>query len=359
MSSVITKQQALQAIFNAFKWLTDNGLRDYSVEWLGEYPLLKVCRPRDILMTLEFLTDTKLTTFDPITYETFVDNYESVKSLFQDEQHIAFTYLEAPYDSPHYERKFLLPQADKISKLFNERYGSGKPRIVRADNIQSQGGNSIKESITNLISAIFLMLKGYMVRGDIGQGPDVIGFKTDVVKQLAERGFIEKEATLSQLSTIRVFGHVKERQRWDDSPEEITGIETESVNPKRGMTQLRSGYSNEPFRSTEFFDGKVLAVPFFTETLDDLDVLTYDDSDGIDYRRASKTFPMSSSAKEKKTSFINDHLHSAVRTMLLANLTVDEIRSMISARSLTMFQLLHEMQELEIEKILDKIEGVV
>jgi len=43
----------------------------------------------------------------------------------------------------------------------------------------------------------------------------------------------------------------------------------------------------------------------------------------------------------------------------MANLTFDEITSVISTRSLAMFHVLQEIQKIEMEKILDKLESVM
>lgn len=357
----ITKQQAFQAIFNAFKWLINNGLNNHKIEWLGEYPLLIISSPRDIFLTVKYIgpeeIDRKLITFDLVTYETFLDNYESVKTLFEKGQFIAFTYLDAPYYSQHYERKFLLPQNEEIKKLFKEKYDSEDVIIIRSDNIHSNGDNSIKESLTNLISARFFMLNGYMVLGDIGSGPDVIAFKTNLLKELRKRNFIGKGASVSQLATLRVFGKVKENYREDISNEEIIAIESESVNPESGIKQLRNGYKPERFSSTEFFDRKVLTTPFFNQRLKDIDVLTYD-TNNFEYQKSDKMCTISDFWKNKKLEFVNE-LHSTIKTMLLANLTFDEITSMISTKSLTMFQVLQKIRKIEIEKILDRIESVI
>lgn len=359
----ISKEQAFLSIFNAFKWLIDNGLNNHKIEWLGEYPLLIINSPRDIFLTFQFLShpheevDRKLIAFDPITHTTFLDNYESVKTLFKKEQFIAFAYLDAPYYSQYYERKFLLPQQEEIKKLFKEKYDSEDVIIIRSDNIYSNGDNSIKESITNLISARFFMLNGYMTLGDIGSGPDVIAFKINLMKELIKRGFIGKGTSISQLATLRVFGKPKENYIGDISDEEIVAIETESVSPKSGIKQLKKGYNNPQFSSMEFLDRKVLAVPFFNQRIEDIDVLTYD-INNLEYRKCNKTLVISDFWRNKKIEYINQ-LHSTIKTMLLANLTFDETVSMISTNSLTMFQVLQKIQEIEVEKILDKVESII
>jgi hypothetical protein len=61
---------------------------------------------------------------------------------------------------------------------------------------------------------------------------------------------------------------------------------------------------------------------------------------------------------QRKRSFI-DGLHLEMKMLLLANLTPDEIMSMIPARPPTLYQLLQEIPKIETGKILDKIEDVL
>ncbi len=46
-----SKEDGLEAIYNALAWLTQNGLTDHIVERLDEYPILRVHSQRDILST--------------------------------------------------------------------------------------------------------------------------------------------------------------------------------------------------------------------------------------------------------------------------------------------------------------------
>jgi hypothetical protein len=268
---------------------------------------------------------------------------------------VALTYLEATYGSESTESNSLLLQQDEVRQLFREKYGSEHVLLIRSDNLQSNGCNSIKESITNLICAEHFMSKGYMVMSDCESGPDLIAFKTKLVDELRERKFIGQGASVSQLATIRAFGRDVGGCTRSDLRDEVIAVESESVNPKNGVMQLRNGYRSERFSYMGFFDRRVLAAPFLSQRKRDLDVFSYG-IDGIEYWRCGEDHSASDFWRSKKLQFLEE-IHESMKAMLLMNLTRDEIARMVSTESLTRLAALREATKLRTDKILDAIES--
>jgi hypothetical protein len=362
-SRKLGRRAAFHGIFNAFRWLADKGSTGHRPTWLGGYPLLVAGSPRNAFLAFEFLcrpSDQKeepTIAVGPTDYVALINANGSPEGSSLKQGFVALTYLEALRDSRDVGDGSLLRQQEQVRELFKEKYGSERVLVVRSDNLHSNGDNSVKESITNLICAEFFMSKGYMVLGDCGSGPDLIAFKTKLVDQLRERKFIGQGASVSQLATIRAFGRDTGGCRECNAGEEVIAVETESVNPQKGVKQLRNGYGSERFSYMGFFDRRVLAAPFLNQRNRDLDVFTYD-LNGIEYWGCDQACLASDFWKSKKLQFIKG-LEESVKTMLLMNLTYHEIASMVASRTPTAHTALREAANLEIYRILDKIEGVI
>jgi hypothetical protein len=355
------RRTAFQSIFNAFRWLADRGSTNHRANWLGDYPLLISGSPRNAFLAFEFLCrpseqrEEPTIAVGPTDYVTFINTNGSSEGSSLKEGFVALTYLEAQRGPGDLGIGSLLQQQEQIRQLFKEKYGSEHVLMLRSDNLHSNGDNSVRESITNLICAEFFMLKGYMVLADCGSGPDLIAFKTKLVDQLRERKFIGQGASISQLATIRAFGRETGGCRESDAGEEVIAVETESVNPQKGVEQLRNGYGSERFSYLGFFDRKVIAAPFLSQRYKDLDVFTYDTS-GIEYWGCDKDHPASDFWRSKKLQFMKE-VHESMKVMLLMNLTHDEIARTVSSKPLTTYAMLQEAMSLEISGILDMIEG--
>lgn len=362
-SARLGRRKAFQAIFNAFKWLADNKSCNHKVEWLDDYPLLATSFPRDAFLNLRFLchpsnhSDERSATVGPLTYAAPTRSQGLTERLIEKGRFVAFTYLDTPFHSQDLRRQILLRQQEAIRDSFKKNHDPENLVVVRSDTLQSNGSNSIKESITNLICAKFFMSNGYMLLEDVGSGPDLIAFKTSILEELRARGFMGRGASVSQLASIRAFGKVIENYKENVSNEEIIAIESESISPQSGMKQLRDGYEGDRFSYMGFFDRRVLAVPFFNQGLKGLDVLTYD-TKGIQYQKRDEAPVTTDFWRSKKLAFIGE-LHNLVKGMLLLNLAFDEIRDMISGRPLTVYQVLQEIPKLEMGIVLDKIEAVI
>jgi hypothetical protein len=363
MNKKIGRKVALKALFSAFKWFAENGACSHRVEWLGEYPLLSTRCPRDTLHILRFLCcDRDDAVSDGVVqgsvgFAVPANNRESAKRLIGKQQFVSFTYLDNSSQLQDSDDSALLNQELTIRELFRQRYDPENLLLVRSDNLHTNGYNSIKESITNLIAAEFFISKGYMVLEDAGSGPDVIAFKSTLLNMLRERRFIGKGASMSELAAIRAFGRVGQSQRGYDAKDEIIAVESESVSPRRGIIQLRGGYDSDRFAYLGFFDRRVLAVPFLNQGATDFDILTYD-ANGIEYRESPSASPARDFWRSKKLSFL-DELHSSMRAMLLLNLTFEEIASMVSSGPTTALEVIYEGSRISVEKILDKIESVI
>jgi len=184
-------------------------------------------------------------------------------------------------------RKLRSEQIDPFLKAFKERFGEEEVSylwVVRSDNPVAAGYCSISEDVTNLIVTLYYILNGYVVRGDIGSGPDLIAFKGKILEKLRKEGLIRKGGIIRELLLSYAFGRVKGKYKPVEE-ERVVAIESESWNPEQGVSQLKSwtttwwyehGFSGKPL------DQVVVAAPFYHETLDDVDVLTYD-SDGIKF----------------------------------------------------------------------------
>ncbi|WXG46891.1 MAG: hypothetical protein WED05_09580 [Candidatus Atabeyarchaeum deiterrae] len=287
----LNRRTALLAMYNAFKWLADNGSENHKVGWLGGFPLLTAVSPRDALLALQFLcipskrSNNRMTAVEPSNNPTLVGDCETINQLADKARFISFTYSDATCCfQDHKNLPALRQQKETIEKLFTSEHDSDSILIYRSDNLHSNGCNSIRESITNLIAAEFFMSKGFMVLEDTGSGPDLIAFKTKLLEELRERRYIGKGASLSQLATIKAFGKVSSNYKEEVTSDEIIAVESESVSPQSGIKQLREGYGSERFSYMGFFDRRVLAVPFFDLRPKGLDVLTYH-ADCLQYRK--------------------------------------------------------------------------
>jgi len=362
-STRLDRRRAFEAIFNAFKWLADNKSHDHKVEWLDDYPLLATGSPRDAFLNFQFLchpskeADERSVTIGPFAYARLARSTGLFERLVDKGRFVAFTYLDTPFHSQDLRREILLRQQAAIRDLFKKNHDSEDLLVVRSDTLQSNGKNSIKESITNLIAAKFLMSNGYMVLEDVGSGPDLIAFKTNLLEELRARGFIGRGASVSQLATIRTFGKATDIYREDCPNEEIIAVESESINPQSGIKQLKGEFSSQGYLYMGFFDRRVLATPFFYRPLKGLDVLTYD-ANGIQYRACGNVHAASNFWKSKKEWFVKQ-LYSSIREVLLLNLTFEEIKSMISSKPLTMYEVFQGIPNLETIRILDKIESIL
>jgi hypothetical protein len=360
-SKKLGRRAAFQGIFNAFRWLADKGSAGHRANWLGGYPLLVAGSPRNAFLAFEFLcrpskqTEGTTIAVGPTEYTALINTKGSSEGPSHKEGFVALTYLEAPRKCGDAESGSLSRQEQQVRELFKEKYGSKDVLVVRSDNLHSNGDNSIRESITNLICAEFFMSKGYMVLSDCGSGPDLIAFKTKLVDELRDRKFIGQGASVSQLATIRAFGKVAGGHKEDNAGDEVIGVETESVNPQKGVKQLRNGYDSQRFSYMGFLDRRVLAAPFLSRRQEGLDVFTYDTS-GVEYWGCDEPCPASDFWKYKKIQFIKE-LEESVKTMLLMNLTYHEIASMVASKPLTAHTALQETANLGIHRILDKIEG--
>jgi hypothetical protein len=357
----LRRRQAFQGISNAFRWLTEKGSRGHKVEWLGGYPLLIAGSPRNAFLAFEFLCrpseqeERSTVAIGPMEYVAMTKANGSALGSSLKGGFVTLTYLESPRGPGVAASKSLLEQQDEVRQLFREKYRSEHVLAVRSDNLQSNGDNSIKESITNLICAEYFMSKGYMVMADCGSGPDLIAFKSKLVDQLRERRLIGQGASVSQLATIRAFGRDVSSCLGSDVSEEVIAVESESVNPRNGVMQLRNGYDSDRFSYMGFFDRRVLAAPFLSQRKRDLDVFSYD-LDGIEYWRCDEDRLASNFWRGKKLQFLEE-IHESIRAMLLMNLTRDEVAHMVSAESLTTLATLREAMKLETDKIIDAVEN--
>ncbi|WXG44397.1 MAG: hypothetical protein WED04_10245 [Promethearchaeati archaeon SRVP18_Atabeyarchaeia-1] len=359
----VSRKTAFEALFGAFRSLTEGGSLRQRIEWLGEYPLLAIASPRETLHAFQSLCSPSLEDGDvsgapdPMLSAIIGRDHDSIRRLLEGEHFVAFSYLESKTGSLTKRCETLSEQQQAIRELFREKYGSGLATVVRSDNLHSNGYNSIRESVTNLISADFFMSKGYMTQGDTGSGPDVIVFKTSLVNELRERRFIGTGASILELAAIRALGKVHETFKDGAAEDEVIAVESESVSPLKGIGQLGGGYGSRAFAYMGFFDRRVLAAPFLSQGAANLDILTYGPH-GIEYRASGKTNPASDFWKSKKSAFIRA-LHDSMKATLLLNLDFEEISSMISRRPPTARQVLREMPTLKLEKILDKIESAI
>jgi hypothetical protein len=279
------------------------------------------------------------------------------KQFVGKKQFVAFTYFDSSCCLRDSTSEDLHNQQQAIRDLFSQRHDREDLHLVRSDNLHANGCNSIRESITNLISAEFFMSKGYMVVEDTGSGPDVIAFKSRLLEDLRERRFIGKGAGICELATIRAFGRVSQSYSEDIPKDEVIAVESESVNPRKGINQLRRGYEGKRFAYLGFSDRRVLAAPFLNLGATSLDLLTYN-ANGLEYRECVKASSAPDFWRSKKFAFLKE-LHTSMKAMLLLNLTFEEMAGMISIGHATAFQVLHDIPKLGIEKILDKIESVM
>jgi hypothetical protein len=354
---------AFQGIFNAFRWLTDHGSTGHTATWLGGYPLLNASTPRNALLAFEFLcrpskpTEGTTIVVGPTDFAALVHTNASSEGSPEKEQFVALTYLDAPCSCRTNGSGSLSWQEEQVRELFKETYGSKRVIVVRSDDLHSNGDNSVRESITNLICAEFFMSKGYVVLADCGSGPDLIAFRNKLVDELRDRKFIGQGATVSQLAIIRAFGKVVGCHKEDNAGDEVIAVETESVNPQKGVKQLRNGYDSQRFSYMGFFDRRVLAAPFLSRRQKGLDVFTYG-TGGVEYWGADEACVASDFWKSKKRQFMKE-LEESLKTMLIMNLTYQEIVSMVSCKPPTAYAALREAASCGIDRILDKIESVV
>jgi hypothetical protein len=357
------RRVAFQGIFNAFGWLTDNGSEGHTASWLGGYPLLSAGSRRNALLAFEFLcrplriAEGTTIAVGPTDFAALVQTNVSSEEFSRKEPFVALTYLEASHNRRENGRGSLLWQEEQVRELFKETYGSEHVIVVRSDDLHSNGDNSIKESVTNLICAEFFMSKGYMVLADCGSGPDLIAFKSKLVDEIRDRKFIGQGASVSQLATIRAFGKVAGSHKEHSAGDEVIAIETESVNPQKGVKQLRNGYESQRFSYMGFFDRRVLAAPFLSYRQKGLDIFTYSTS-GVEYWGADDACTASDFWKSKKLQFMKE-IEESLKTMLIMNLTYQEIASMVSSKPSTTRAALRYAANLGIDRILDKIESVV
>jgi hypothetical protein len=348
----ISKQQGLAAIFNALTWLSQNGLADHVVERLNEYPIFTLNSSRDVLSTLSLLGIVAIS--GDQTKPTFLEKYQSpgnptFMDTFPKHQAIAFTYSDPA--STYQELT--------VTKLYTEKFGSSKNlRIVTSNKSRDKTGTSIAENITNLIAGKYFASKGYMVREDRGQGPDLIAFKTDLVADMVKRGVVRSGATVSEIGAARVFGRVQSENIEANIPDEIICVETESTQLREGIKQLTRGYGDSAgeFSSVDFFDRRVLAVPFLNEPINDLDVLTYDS--GFQFIPA-KTNQLSESKRLRKNEFIEKYLESIIMKMLLSNLTLDELMDLMIPRPKSLFQFLQGIEKINAQDALNAVDNVL
>ncbi len=357
------RRAAFQGIFDAFRWLTDNSSTSHTASWLGGYPLLRASSPRNAFLAFEFLcrpskqTEGTTIAVGPTDYTAIINTKGSSEGPHHKEGFVALTYLEAPRNFGDTESGSLPRQEEQVRELFKEKYGSEGVLVVRSDNLHSNGDNSIRESITNLICAEFFMSKGYMVLADCESGPDLIAFKAKLVDELRSRKFIGLGASVSQLATIRALGKVVGGHKEVNAGDEVIAVETESVNPQKGVKQLRNGYDSQRFSYMGFLDRRVLAAPFLSRRQKGLDVFTYGTS-GVEYWECNEACVASDFWKSKKLQFMNE-LEESIKTMLLMNLTYHEIAAMVSSKPPTAHTTLQEAANLGIDRILDKVESVI
>lgn len=360
-----SRDKAFGAIFGAFDWLIRNGLENHSIEWLGGFPLLKIVSPLDAFLTLTFLNDPRVVTYDPVTNETLYDRLDTLPNLVEGEQFFAFSYLDSPVDTPHYERGYLIPQENEIKKLFFQKYGAdGKNlRIVRAHNFVGSN-RSIKESITNLIAARYFIRKGYAVAGDSGVGPDVVAFHCDFVKELEKEGLLAVGSSVYDLALLRRYGGRKNRGDVEqfsyksERPEmELIAIESESVRPSSGTNQIRGGYSGNEIRSVDFFNSVILAAPFLDDGFADYNVLTYDES-GMKFIGVDKMERNFENRDMDRSKFV-EKLEKIANRMLQVNLTVQEQLEMLPPEPMTLFQFLERKDALPLSLVISKVLEVI
>lgn len=345
---VIPKLSGLAAIYNALVWLSQNGLADHIVERLDGYPVLRVHSSRDVLSTFSLLGIEEVSD-DPLK-PTFFEKYgnPSFTKRFTGDHAVGFNYVDrrTPF------------QPDTITKLFTTKFGSSQGlHHVRSDK-EDGTGHSIDEKVTNLIAAKYFTSRGYMVREDRGQGPDLIAFKTDLVADMVRRGVVRRGATVSEIGAARAFGRVQNENVAANLPDEIICVETESTNFKNGVKQLKEGYDDtrREFASVDFFDRRVLAVPFLDEIIDDLDVLTYDSKFQF---IPAKTNQLSGTIQQRKKSFITGYLDSIIKKMLLSNLRLDELIDLVAPKPKSVFELLEGIEAIDARKALNAVDSIL
>lgn len=211
---------------------------------------------------------------------------------------VAFVYYGLPLTDSYAKKKLTDEQVNPLIESLDEDEKRSL-WIVRADNpISGDSSNpppcSIRESITNLIATLYYTLRGYAILSDIGSGVDLIPFKIKETSVLQEKSIFDS-GLIEQLRLTKAFGSPVSKEiviRDSNQPEEeILAVETESWKPSSGISQLKGGFVDWWFSRHGYpakpFDRAVLACPCFNNTLEDIDVLTYDEN-GIRLNRSSK-----------------------------------------------------------------------
>jgi len=357
---MIEWRQITEGLSNTFQNLISSGLDNVSVEEVADsYVLIKTHGIRE---TLIFLDSFGLPTqafgrfplsyhccneFDgqriafPIVSGSCLDFYEGNKKAIEKGVYFCFFYSSREEST----KKFKYNVLELLKKNgLNER------SIVLIPIV----GQVIGEDIGELVSILFFRNKGllatnhkYWLQG--AKAPDVICWRTPLVKKLAEMGILVDGGTLVELAFARVLKRVK--SKIVDMEETTAVVEVESSKPHSSISKAVSQLLRDPQSSryllTGFFDEGYAMCPFDFYHDSEVGVLSFDEK-GIKFHSCPKNY-----STENREFFIRQ-TNEVIKQTLMMNFTLDEIFRMVGQSS-SVYGLLKSIHELDVKRVLEAI----
>lgn len=384
----ISMQKINLTLKNVFKELIKDGMKGYELIELDDFFALKITNPRYIWLNSIYLGDIKpnsqiinlpsnglfirqseqtyLPNFDEARkrflpssiQESFLDyvNDENLKEYFKEQFIVICSPID--YNSNGNPSKSTISKRtseirNKIHKLFEEK-GLDKSKLTILFTGICANRPVIDENIGEFITCHFLKNKGYFAgHPPVRSGskcPDAYGFKSDIIEKLKERGFVENGAIIEELSTLRYSGKIGVSSHNKSTNSETIVIEVEPAPnaSEGGYKQLRKMRGN--YLSLGNFDKGLLVAPFIKGQKRDVNILSFDE-DGIEYTECKEVFS-NTEAKQK----VLKEFEETVKLLLLQNFYFDEIVELVNVKSLTTYQFINKISEIELDKILDVLE---
>jgi len=303
-------------------------------------------------------------------------NYDWEWELGDGEYPVRFPFVKRTFLDHWYENKHILkePLFVKFVDFGGEKNTRKRKRIIKKE-LKEKGYDlskilivplygRIEENVGEFLSSLYFRYLGYISSCHLTpvtavRQPDLTCWKTPLLKKLREYGLVDGGAIVYELQMLRVFGKIRSKPDNSNNFYESVVIEVESDKPSKGIDQLLGYWKNIDNYKIGYvkkgnYDKCFLVAPSIKDYDKRVGILSFSE-EGI-YFKESPLFE----TNENKDKSIRE-MDNLFKWLLLTNLTFDEILDIIkyNGKPVTFFHILKEINEINVEKILDKLEEVI
>jgi len=270
------------------------------------------------------------------------------------EKSVAFCFLHSSTEESikKYRQKVMESLKDRGFEEMNIVFIPITERTYRGESFSCIG-----EDIGELISILFFRNKGFLATNHKfwlqgAKAPDVICWRTPLVKKLVEMGILTQGGTLTELAFTRVLERAKGKTL--DTEEKTAVVEVESSRPHSSISKAVSQLLRDPESSqyllTGFFDEGYAMCPFDFHHDSEVGVLSFDENQ-IKFHSCPKNY------STKNKDFFIRQTNEVIKQTLMMNFTLDEIFEIVG-KPISVYDLLKRIHGLDVELVLETIESI-